>query len=148
MELATSNLAMNSALIPNMPFDLARDLVPMALVAKGTYALSVHPAVSAQNVQQLLALVHAAPDRFKASAAGAGSPGHLAVAQLNAMAGINVMPMHLKGGAPAMNAAVGGETQIILTSYTTMTPLLQAGRLRLLAVTGPNAHGRYPTHPQ
>ena len=46
-----------------------------------------------------------------------------------------------------MNAAVGGETQIILTSYTTMTPLVQAGRLRLLAVTGPNAHVRCPTHP-
>ena len=79
---------MNPALIPNMPFDLARDLVPMALVAKGTYALPIHPAVPAQNVQQLLALVHAAPDMFNAPAAGAGSPGHLAVAQLNAMPSI------------------------------------------------------------
>ena len=59
-----------------MTFDLARDLVPVVLVAKGTYALPIHPAVPAQNVQQLLALVHAAPDRFKASAAGAGSLGH------------------------------------------------------------------------
>ena len=77
-----------------MPFDLARDLVPVVCLAEGAYALPVHPAVPAQNVQQLLALVHAAPDRFNAPAAGAGSPGHLAVVQLNAMAGINVMPMH------------------------------------------------------
>ena len=94
MGFAISNLAKNPALIPNMPFDLARDLVPVVRVAEGTYALPVNPAVPAQNVQQLLALMHAAPDRFNASAAGAGSPGHLAVAQLNALAGINVMPMH------------------------------------------------------
>lgn len=145
--MATSNLAMNPALIPNMPFDPVRDLVPVALVAKGTYALAVHPAVPAQNVQQLLALVRQAPDKYNASTAGAGSPGHLAVAQLNAMAGVTVTPIHYKGGAPAMNAAVGGETQIMLTSYNTMAPLVQAGKLRLLAVTGPKRVRALPDTP-
>ncbi len=145
--LATSNLAINPALMASMPFDPARDLVPVALVAKGTYALAVHPAVPAQNVQQLLALVRGAPDRFNASTAGVGSPGHLAVAQLNAMAGISVTPIHYKGGAPAMNAAVGGETQIMFTSYTTMAPLVQAGKLRLLAVTGPKRSRALPDAP-
>ena len=145
--LATSNLAINPALMASMPFDPARDLVPVALVAKGTYALAVHPAVPAQNMQQLLALVRAAPDKFNASTAGVGSPGHLAVAQLNAMAGINVTPVHYKGGAPAMNAAVGGETQIMFTSYTTMAPLVQGGKLRLLAVTGPKRSRALPDTP-
>ena len=145
--LATSNLAMNPALIPTMPFDPSRDLMPVALVAKGTYALAVHPSVPAQNVQQLLALVRAAPDKFNASTAGAGSPGHLAVAQLNTMASVNVTPIHYKGGAPAMNAAVGGETQIMLTSYTTMAPLVQGGKLRLLAVTGPKRSRALPDTP-
>ena len=145
--LATSNLAINPALMASMPFEPTRDLVPVALVAKGTYALAVHPAVPAQNTQQLLALVRAAPDKFNASTAGVGSPGHLAVAQLNAMAGINVTPIHYKGGAPAMNAAVGGETQIMFTSYTTMAPLVQGGKLRLLAVTGPKRSRALPDAP-
>ena len=67
----------------------------------------------AQNVQQLSALVRQAPDKYNASTAGAGSPGHLAVAQLNAMAGTSITPSHYKGGAPAMNATLGGETQIM-----------------------------------
>lgn len=142
--VATSNLAINPALMASMPFDPAKDLLPVALVAKGTYAMAVHPSVPAQNVQQLLALVRQAPDKFNASTAGAGSPGHLAVAQLNAMAGINVTPIHYKGGAPAMNAAVGGETQIMFTSYTTMAPLVQGGKLRLLAVTGPKRSRALP----
>lgn len=145
--LATSNLAINPALMASMPFEPTRDLVPVALVAKGTYALAVHPAVPAQNMQQLLALVRAAPDKFNASTAGVGSPGHLAAAQLNAMAGINVTPVHYKGGAPAMNAAVGGETQIMFTSYTTMAPLVQGGKLRLLAVTGPKRSRALPDAP-
>ncbi len=145
--LATSNLAVNPALMASMPFDPARDLLPVALVAKGTYAMAVHPGVPAQNLQQLLALVRQAPDKFNASTAGVGSPGHLAVAQLNALAGVNVLPIHYKGGAPAMNAAVGGETQIMFSSYTTMAPLVQAGKLRLLAVTGPKRSRALPDVP-
>ena len=145
--LATSNLAVNPALMASMPFDPSRDLLPVALVAKGTYAMAIHPAVPAQNLQQLLALVRQAPDKYNASTAGVGSPGHLAVAQLNALAGVNVLPIHYKGGAPAMNAAVGGETQIMFSSYTTMAPLVQAGKLRLLAVTGPKRSRALPDVP-
>jgi tripartite-type tricarboxylate transporter receptor subunit TctC len=145
--MATSNLAINPALMSSMPFDPMNDLVPVALVAKGTYAFAVHPSVPAQNVQQLLALVRQAPDKFNASTAGVGSPGHLAVAQLNAMAGVNITPIHYKGGAPATNATVGGETQIMFTSYTTMAPLVQAGKLRLLAVTGPKRSRALPDTP-
>ncbi len=145
--LATSNLAINPALMLTMPFDPLKDLVPVALVAKGTYAMAVNPGVPAQNVQQLLALVRQAPDKFNASTAGVGSPGHLAAAQLNALAGVNVTPVHYKGGAPAMNAAVAGETQIMFSSYTTMAPLVQAGKLRLLAVTGPKRSRALPDTP-
>ena len=145
--LATSNLAINPALMSTMPFDPLKDLAPVALVAKGTYAMAVNPGVPAQNVQQLLALVRQAPDKFNASTAGVGSPGHLAAAQLNALAGVNVTPVHYKGGAPAMNAAVGGETQIMFSSYTTMAPLVQAGKLRLLAVTGPKRSRALPDTP-
>lgn len=145
--LATSNLAINPALMLTMPFDPLKDLMPVALVDKGTYAMAVNPGVPAQNVQQLLALVRQAPDKFNASTAGVGSPGHLAAAQLNALAGVNVTAVHYKGGAPAMNAAVGGETQIMFSSYTTMAPLVQAGKLRLLAVTGPKRSRALPDTP-
>ena len=145
--LATSNLAVNPALFSPMTFDPARDLAPITTVAKGTYALALNPAVPARTVAELIALVRAAPGKYNASTAGAGSPGHLAVAQFNSMTRADLTAVHYKGGGPAAAATLAGETQMMFSSYTTMAPLVKSGRLHLLAVTGPRRSLAVPDVP-
>jgi tripartite-type tricarboxylate transporter receptor subunit TctC len=144
---ATSNLAVNPALYANLPYDALRDLLPVTLAARGLYVIIVHPSVPAKNVGELVALIKSAPDKFNVSLAGPGTPNHLALAQLNAMLGVKLAGIHYKGAAPAVSAVAGGETQLMFISYPTVVPHVQAGRLRIIAVTSAQRSAAAPDIP-
>lgn len=133
--LATSNLASNPYLYAQHPFDVQRDLTPVVLVSKGVYAVAVHPAMPVKTVGELATLAKANPDKYNASMIGAGAPPHLALTQFTSMTGTRIVGINYKGAGPAMAATVAGETQLLFSSYATMAPMVEAGRLRLLAVT-------------
>lgn len=133
--LATSNVAANPYLYAKHPFDVARDLVPVVLVSKGVYAMAVNPAMPVKTVGELITHLRANPDKYNAALIGAGSPPHLALTQFTSMTGTKIVGINYKGAGPAMAATVAGETQMMFASYATMSPMVQAGRLRLLAVT-------------
>jgi tripartite-type tricarboxylate transporter receptor subunit TctC len=147
MGFATSNLAVNPALYANLPYDALRDLLPVTLAARGLYVIIVHPSVPAKNVNELVALIKTAPDKFNVSLAGPGTPNHLALAQLNAMLGVKLAGIHYKGAAPAVAAVAGGETQLMFISYPTVVPHVQAGRLRIIAVTSAQRSAAAPDIP-
>ena len=145
--LATSNLAVNPSLYPKIPYDAAADLAPVILVSKGVYALAVHPGVAANTVSELVAITRAAPGKYNASLIGPGTPPHLALAQFNSLTGANVIGIHYKGAGPSTTAAIAGETQMVFASYATLKPMIQSGRLRLLAVTSAKRSSAAPDVP-
>ncbi|MEN9630598.1 MAG: hypothetical protein RJA10_3826 [Pseudomonadota bacterium] len=147
LALATSNLASNPYLYAQHPFDVQRDLAPVVLVSKGVYAMAVHPAVPAQTVGELITLVRANPDKYNAAMIGAGAPPHLALTQFMSMTGAKVVGINYKGAGPAMAATVAGETHLMFSSYATMQAMVEAGRLRALAVTSARRTSAAPNIP-
>ena len=137
--LTTSNLAINPHLYPNMPYDPKRDVVPVGLVSKGLYVLVATPTVGAKSVKELIALAKARPDTLNAAIAGFGTPGHLALAQFNALTGANIRAVPYQGAAPAINSLLSNTTQILFISLASTLPQVKAGNLRMLAITS-SAH--------
>jgi tripartite-type tricarboxylate transporter receptor subunit TctC len=144
---ATSNLASNPYLYAQHPFEVTRDLTPVVLVSKGVYAMAVHPSMPVKTVGELVALAKANPDKYNAAMIGAGAPPHLALTQFTSMTGAKIVGINYKGAGPAMAATVAGETQLLFASYATMLPMVEAGRLRLLAVTSEKRAAAAPNVP-
>jgi len=144
MGLATSNLAVNPALYPKLPYDVAKDFSYVTLLAKGLYVLAVHPSVPAKSVKELIALLKSDAGKLTGATAGVGTPMHLGLEQLNALLGVKVVAVNYKGAGPAAAAVVGGEAQIMFATYSTIAGFIQAGRVRVLAVTSAE---RSPTAP-
>jgi tripartite-type tricarboxylate transporter receptor subunit TctC len=147
LALATSNLASNPYLYAQHPFDVLRDLAPVVLVSKGVYAMAVHPSVPAQTVGDLVALAKAHPDKYNAAMIGAGAPPHLALTLFMATTGTKIVGINYKGAGPAMAATVAGETHLLFSSYATMQAMVDAGRLRALAVTSAKRTAAAPQIP-
>ena len=144
---ATSNMSVNPSLYAKLPYDFARDFAPVSLAVKGLYVIVVHPSMPVKSVQELVGYVKSVPGKINVSLAGPGSPNHLALAQFNSMLGVNVAGIQYKGAAPAATALVGGETQLMFMSYPTVAPHIQAGRLRLIAVTSAQRSAAAPNVP-
>jgi tripartite-type tricarboxylate transporter receptor subunit TctC len=111
-------------------YDVQRDLAPVALLANVPYMLVVHPGVAARGVQELVSLAKAKLGSLHfASTGNAGTP-HLCGELFKTMAGIDIVHVPYKGGAPAMIDTIGGQTQLYCAGVTALTPHLKAGRLR------------------
>ncbi|QEZ44471.1 Bug family tripartite tricarboxylate transporter substrate binding protein [Cupriavidus oxalaticus] len=130
-----STHAMNPALMPNMPFRGVDDFTPLGLLAYVTNTMVVHPSVPAQNVKELVAYARANPGKLAYASAGPGSTNHLSAVLFEKMAGIQMLHVPYKGGAPAVVDTVAGQTQLLFSAGTQTLPHVKAGKLRLLAVT-------------
>ena len=126
---------------------VSRDLTPVVLVSKGVYAMAVHPSMPVNTVGELAALAKANPDKYNAAMIGAGAPPHLALTQFTSMTGSKIVGINYKGAGPAMAATVAGETQLLFSSYATMQPMVEAGRLRVIAVTSAKRTAAAPQVP-
>ncbi|QBY51010.1 Bug family tripartite tricarboxylate transporter substrate binding protein [Cupriavidus oxalaticus] len=130
-----STHAMNPALMSNMPFRGVDDFTPLGLLAYVTNTMVVHPSVPAQNVKELAAYAKANPGKLAYASAGPGSTNHLSAVLFEKMAGIRMLHVPYKGGAPAVVDTVAGQTQLLFSAGTQTLPHVKAGKLRLLAVT-------------
>ena len=119
-----------------LPFDPARDLAPVTLLATAQYLLVVHPSVAAASVKELVALAKQKPKALNFASAGVGSPLHLAAELFQSRAGVQLVHVPYKGGGPAAAAVLAGEAQMIFGSVASSLPQVKAGRLRALATTG------------
>jgi tripartite-type tricarboxylate transporter receptor subunit TctC len=126
---------MNHALFATMPFDGVKDFSPITLLAYVTNTVVVHPSVPANTVAEFIAYAKANPGKVAYASSGPGSTNHLCAAQLEKMAGIQMLHVPYRGGAPAVADTVGGQTQLFFTAGTQSLEHVKAGRLRLLAVT-------------
>ncbi len=126
---------MNHALMANMPFDGVKDFSPITLLAYVTNTMAVHPSVPANTLPEFIAYAKANPGKIAYASSGPGSTNHLCAAMLEKMAGIEMLHVPYRGGAPAVADTVSGQVQLFFTAGTQSLPHVQAGKLKLLAVT-------------
>ncbi len=118
------------------PYDVKRDLVPIAAVAEGMNMLVAHPSTGVRTLAELVAAAKARPGTLTFASAGNASPGHVCGELLKRGAGIELTHVPYKGAAPAMNAALAGEVSIFCGPIPVGLPHVKAGKLRALGVTG------------
>ena len=126
---------MNHALFANMPFDGVKDFSPIAMLAYVTNTMVIHPSVPAKTVKEFIDYAKANPGKIAYASAGPGSTNHLCAALFEKMTGVQMVHVPYRGGAPAVADTVSGQTQLFFTAGTQSLPHVNAGKLRLLAVT-------------
>jgi len=126
--------AINATLYKNLPYDPVRDFAAVSELASATLVMVAHPAVPANSVRELIAVAKKAPGKLNIAIAGA--TGELAGNALKLQAGIDMKNIPYKGGGPATIAVVSGESDLVLTNYTAVAKLAEAGKLKMLGVTG------------
>jgi tripartite-type tricarboxylate transporter receptor subunit TctC len=136
-------LAINPALYRKLPYDPIRDFAPITLAIASPLMLVVHPSLPAKSLKDVLALARTRPGQLTYSSAGSGSASHLGGALLESIGRIDVLHIPYKGTGPATMAVVGGEVSMMFSGQGTSWPLVNAGKLRVIAHTGakpiPNA---------
>ena len=132
---AAGALSVNPVLQPHMPYDVARDLAPIGLALDIPFAVVAAPAV-AGNLAAVLAAARANPARFAMAHGGNGTGMHLAGALLLQMAGVQMPLVPFRGSAPAATAVLAGDAALGVVDIPSCLALVEAGRLRALALTG------------
>ncbi|MFM7283693.1 MAG: tripartite tricarboxylate transporter substrate binding protein [Betaproteobacteria bacterium] len=127
--------SVNPSLIPSLPFDTLKDLSPITLIGTGAMAITAHPSTPYKDFRQLLDAVKAKPDSISYGSIGTGSLGHLAMVQIGNELGVRWTHIPYKGGGPLKTDALGGHVPIAIGSVFLLSPNVQAGQLRALAVT-------------
>jgi tripartite-type tricarboxylate transporter receptor subunit TctC len=133
--LAAGAFAAQPALRMKLPFDTERDFVPVSLFVITAFALSVHPSVPVRDVKALIVLARSRSGVLTFSSPGVGSSAHLAGELFNMMAQVKIRHIPFKGSPEAATAVAAGEIDVGLPSVTAALPLLDAGKLRAIAVT-------------
>jgi len=96
-----------------------------------------HPSLPTASMRELIALAKARPGHLNYASAGKGTPSHLIMELLKSMAGVDLVHIAYSGGGPVVNAVVSGEVQILASGALILMPLVKAGKIKALAVTGP-----------
>jgi tripartite-type tricarboxylate transporter receptor subunit TctC len=132
---AVSTHAINPSLYAKIPYDPQKDFVPVALVAQVPNVLVVNPSLPVQTVQELIAYARAKPGTLSFGSGSTGSTGHLAGELFKTEARVDMVHIPYKGGAPAMQDLLAGQTQLMFDNLANALPQVKAGKLRALAVT-------------
>ena len=132
---AVATHAINPTLYPKIPYDPVKDFTPVAMVAVVPNVLVVNPALPVKSVKELIDFAKAKPSSLNFASGSTGSTGHLAGELFNALAGVQMVHIPYKGGAPAMADLLAGQVQLMFDNLANALPQVKAGKLRALAVT-------------
>ncbi len=133
--------------LTKLPYDPVRDFAPVSQVATLPFVLVAHPSLPARSVPELIALARARPGQLNFGSSGGGGGAHLSGEMMKTMAGINMTHVPYKGAAPALVALLSGEVQFMFVSILTVTPLIESGKVRPLAVTSGKRSPSLPNVP-
>jgi tripartite-type tricarboxylate transporter receptor subunit TctC len=128
------------SVLPNMtktPFDPVKDFAPISIVASNAFILAVNDAIPARALPQFVEYVKARPGRLAYASAGSGSIIHLSMALLLHRAGLDMVHVTYKGGAPAVADVVAGQLPVVFGLPSDVLPHVKSGKLRALAVSSP-----------
>ncbi|MBN9086577.1 MAG: tripartite tricarboxylate transporter substrate binding protein [Reyranella sp.] len=127
--------AINSALYSNLTFDFIRDIAPVVYVARLAYIVVVNPSVPVTTIPELIAYAKANPGKINYGSAGQGTPQNISCELFKMMAGVNLVHVPYRGGAPAVQDLMAGQVQVIFAPVSEAIQHVKAGKLRALAVT-------------
>lgn len=145
--VASGPLVVNPALYAKVPYDPVKDLLPISQVTTFQYAVVVTASSPINSMQELVAMAKAKPGMISYGSTGVGGGGHLAGEMLGLITGTNLAHVPYKGGSQAMPDLLGGQLSFTFDAVVTTVPLLQAGKLRAYAVTGPRRAKALPQVP-
>jgi tripartite-type tricarboxylate transporter receptor subunit TctC len=137
----------NTSIFDNLPFNIQRDIAPVSGLVAFPMVLVAHPAAPAKTVTELIAYAKANPGKLTMASFGTGSASHLAGELFKMMAGVNMVHVPYRGGAPMMTDLVGGQVQVGFDVMVTSLPHIRTGALRALAVAGNNRFDMLPDVP-
>ena len=144
---AAGSAAILPALRPKLPYNIERDLAPVSLVVITSFALSVHPSVPIRDVESLIALARSQPRKLTFGSPGVGSSAHFAAELFNMMADARMLHVPYKGPAEATIALVRGEIDVAFPSVTAALPMIDVGKLKVLAVSSAKRAPLLPSVP-
>lgn len=128
-------------------YDPVKDFAAVAFFAEAPNALIIHPSVRANSVAELIALIKGQPGKFNYASAGTGSTTHLAAERFSQLAGLQMVHVPYKGGAPAMVGLMGGGVQLFFNNLIEVLPQATAGRVRMLAIASGKRSSLIPDIP-
>jgi tripartite-type tricarboxylate transporter receptor subunit TctC len=134
---STTTTVVAAFLYRSLSFDPVKDLQPIARLASVPSVLIVHPSVAARSVPELIALAKAQPGKLNYSSGGAGTTQHLGGELFRYMAGIDIVHVAYKGGAPALNDLLGGQIGMSFEPLPTALQHIKGGKVRAVGVTTP-----------
>lgn len=143
----TSSYPATAAVREKLPFDPARAIVPVAMIARAPMLLAVHPSVPAKSVMELVALAKKNPGKLNYSSSGSGGNNHFSGALFASAAGIKLTHIPYKGIAQAMIALASGEVEMVIASAAAVNPQLKAGKVRAIAVSSAEPSSLLPGLP-
>jgi tripartite-type tricarboxylate transporter receptor subunit TctC len=130
-----STIAILPYLNAKLPYDPAKDFVPVVHIATLPNLLVVHPSVPAHSVAELVAYAKSKPGTLSYASQGNGSSGHMAGEQFKLLTGTDIVHVPYRGAAPAMQDLIGGRVQMMFDTVTLQMPQIAAGKTRALVVT-------------
>ena len=139
--------SINVSIYPKLAFDPVSDFAPVSLVSNSANLLLIHPSIPANSVKDLIRLAKAKSDRFSYSTSGAGSFNHMSAELFNLMAGTHMVHIPYKSGAQTLTAVVSGEADLVFQTIPAAVPMVEAKRLKPLAVCTLQRHPLFPQIP-
>jgi len=134
--MVSGTQTVNETLYTHKPYELMRDLVPIAPLIDSDLVLVVHPSVPAKNLNELLALARARPGTLNYGSSGPGSNYHMAGELLKHLTGLDIVHVPYKGSTGMRTDILSGQIQILFDSVPTMAPMIRAGKVRALGTSG------------
>jgi tripartite-type tricarboxylate transporter receptor subunit TctC len=131
-------VTMNQSIYKKLPYDPIKDFSPLTVAVRMPIVTITNPSRPYRNMQELIAYAKAHPGKLSYGSAGAGTSQHLAGELLKSMAGIDILHVPYKGGAPAMNDLLGGQIDLMFAQTPSALPQVRSGKLRAVGVGSPN----------
>jgi tripartite-type tricarboxylate transporter receptor subunit TctC len=145
--MAPTSHAINPSIYSKLPYDTLKDFAPVTLAASATIVLAAHPSIPVKSVKDLIALAKSKPGQLNFGSAGNGTVFHLVGELFKQQAGIDIVHVPFKGGGPTIVNLVAGQVSLAFETMLALSPHIQAGKVRALAVTGAQRSSVMPELP-
>ncbi len=140
-------LAITRHMVAKLPYDIERDLAPVALVTRGHLLLAVTPTMPIKSVPELIAYAKQNPGKLLNASSSNGSPGHVGGELFKFMTGTEIVHVPYRGGSLAINDLISGQVHLMFESLNSIAPHARAGSVRALAVSGARRSPGFPELP-
>jgi tripartite-type tricarboxylate transporter receptor subunit TctC len=144
---AGASMFSTPSLLPSLPYDVTKDLAGVATIAKQRVVLVLHPSVPANNLKELIALAKAKPGQLNFASSGHGTNTHLSGELFKIETGVNIAHIPYKGSGPATTDLLGGRVQMSFQIPITVIPMIGAGKVKAIAITGESRLDALPQVP-